>query len=172
MSWSEENAPRMLSQSFLLGLRSQFIVQTPGNKRGLGSKECHLFLAVFISSYLMRPCKGSVAQGVWQNFAEGRGSPSNLRSTDGIFDPVRVSWSIPTFFFFAKQNDAVIFWFEDLLFDPNPVQAKQLVTVAGKSWEISHSVTQTAASSSAPLNVKTFAASHSSTSCELLSWKV
>lgn len=55
MSWSEENAPRMLSQSFLLGLKSQSIVQTPRNKRGMGSKERHLFLVGFSSSYLMRP---------------------------------------------------------------------------------------------------------------------
>lgn len=51
-------------------------------------------------------------------------------------------------------------------------EASDTLPQAGLSWVISHSVTQTAASSSAPLNVKTAVASHSSPGWELLPLKI
>lgn len=65
MSWSEDNALEKPSQRFLMGLRSQFIVQISRNERGKARKAQYLFLIDFTSPYQMpiqRACgPGSVA---------------------------------------------------------------------------------------------------------------
>lgn len=65
MSWSEDNALEKPSQRFLIGLRSQFIVQISRNERGKARKAQYLFLIDFTSPYQMpiqRACgPGSVA---------------------------------------------------------------------------------------------------------------